>query len=312
MIIDRRSVVKYTNSRGQSVIFDCLAGQHTKNGVFYLNRADEFLPNQINSDRVVDWHGETVQSMFAGVRSVDFEGLIFHDTGTPSVIVRRKRDLERLFNPTLTGEIEYRRTGELPSFFLRDCRCDSKVIFDVASGGLAWRVTLKAFNPFWQQQTVLERLSFVQKNAIFPRVYPQKYNAGVINPTDGKMYFGIKRSNLSTVVNNVGDVETGFEVVFQAAGEVENPSITNVDTGETIKVNLTMEKDDRVTVICMPREFKVVLKDGANGAMYLDPMCAPFLLPTGKTKIGFDADLNVTLLNVFLRYPPQFLGAEGF
>ena len=317
MIVDRKSIIKYTNSREQSITFDCLAGQRTRaasaKGVYFLNRADEALPNTINADRVVDWHGENVQSMYAGVRSVDLQGIIFHISGTPAVITQRKRELERLFNPTLTGEIEYRRDGEFKAFYLRNCRCESKINFTVVPGGLMWNVTLRAHDPFWQQRTELERLSFVQKNAIFPRSYPQVYNTGGINPVSGRFYFGLKRSSLSTVVNNLGDVETGFELVFSALGELENPSITNLDTGETIRLLLTMEKDDTVKIINMPKEFKVIMKDGSNGAKYLDTaVTVPFTLPTGRTHMRFSADLNVSFLDVLLRYPPQFIGAENF
>ena len=70
------------------------------------------------------------------------------------------------------------------------------------------------------------------------------------------MTFGTKKPASETEVENIGDVESGFRVVFKARGTVTNPKIFNKITGEYIKINYIMAKGDSIEVVNYPRVEK--------------------------------------------------------
>lgn len=63
---------------------------------------------------------------------------------------------------------------------------------------------------------------------------------------------GIEFSTLTvateSIVQNLGDVETGAVIIFHATGPASNPAIYNVDTGESFKVNISMSAGDLVII----------------------------------------------------------------
>ena len=67
-----------------------------------------------------------------------------------------------------------------------------------------------------------------------------------------------------------------------------------------------------IKIISFPKEFRVIMKDGSNGAKYVDPSSRFFTLPVGYTTMKFETDLNILFLDILLSYPPQYLGAENF
>lgn len=63
---------------------------------------------------------------------------------------------------------------------------------------------------------------------------------------------GIEFSTLTvateSIVQNLGDVETGAVIIFHATGPASNPAIYNVDTGESFKVNISMSAGGLVII----------------------------------------------------------------
>ena len=70
----------------------------------------------------------------------------------------------------------------------------------------------------------------------------------VIIPADKGTEFGHRHSSLVGIVPNVGDVDVGFDLVFEAIGTVHNPYLMNLTTQEIIRINYTMLNGDIITV----------------------------------------------------------------
>lgn len=318
MIIDRSVKVNYTNERGLSVdLVPWIADAFRKTHVFYLkNDVSEDLPTDIFAERQVGWHGEMLQAFYLGSRIVNIEGIIFWDADRPDLIHQYKRHLEKCFNPTYLGRLNYSRGDGKKIFYLQDCVPMSGIRILTGAGFITFSVSLKATNPFWQMKPEVERLSYTQKNIVFPlSVRPKQYFSKFI-PHSNRTYMGIKRNNLDTVVDNIGDVTTGFRVVIIANGHIENPSLYNIDTGATLKLvgnpgTFIMEKNDTVEIISTPKESKIWVNKTERGLRYLAEGYKFFVLPQGKTRIGFNAEKNVSLMDVLLYYAPQYLGAEN-
>ena len=66
--------------------------------------------------------------------------------------------------------------------------------------------------------------------------------------TDDKIIFGTKEMSLLATVENDSNIEIGMRIVFNALGEVKNPSVTNVITGEILKLNETLNYGDKIEV----------------------------------------------------------------
>lgn len=77
----------------------------------------------------------------------------------------------------------------------------------------------------------------------------------------------IDRRQPSLIVNvyNEGDVQAGIRVEFRALGVVKNPSLLNVDTQEFIKLNITLQAGDILSVSTGYGEKEVTLqRDGVT------------------------------------------------
>lgn len=313
MLIDKNVRLIYENERGLSIPLSPIIGD--LDSVYRLITADEQLQTQINSGREAGWHGENLQAFFMGTRDITLIGSIEWDVNNRDLIFGYKRTLEKTFNPTLKGKLTYKRQDKNKTYYLDGLIVEELPTFSVQEGSLKFMVSLRATDPFWRQTVTLEKLSFTQKNIFFPwSVRPKKY-MGIV-PKSNNTYFGLKRNNLNTAITNAGDVETGFKVVFIANGEVKNPSIVNLETGNQIRIvgnpgDYIMQKGDKVEVVSTPKVKNIIAGADGKGFKYLEEGSKFFLLPVGTTKIGFNADLNVSLLDVYLYYEPLLLGAEN-
>lgn len=312
MIIDRTVTMTYTNSRGASITLTPLVADPW-HGVYFIEKVDDDLPNDIFSERQTAWHGENVQAFFMGARTLTIYGFLLPDSGNPGLIHTRKRTLESVFNPSLQGELTYKRTISKTNYILPKCIPSQNIVFDVGNaGGLRFTITLKAHDPFWREEEHLEKLAFTAKNIYFPwSIPPYQYPGGVVPQDTSKNYTGMRRNILTTSVINIGDVGTGFKLRFYADGNVTNPRLTNVDTGEYIAIEYAMTKGEYIDIVNMPKEIDIKINGTENGFSKLVEGSKWFTLPVGENKLKFDAEMNVTLLNVYLYYTPLYLGAEN-
>lgn len=96
----------------------------------------------------------------------------------------------------------------------------------------------------------------------------------------------------SRVLFNSGDVSTPIQVEFR--GVAINPKITNMETGEFIRVNRTIEEGYKLIINTAfgNKRVEIIAPDGTvtNAFHYIDLDSTFFSLDVGNTKIGFIAD----------------------
>ena len=117
----------------------------------------------------------------------------------------------------------------------------------------------------------------------------------------------------STIVNviNQGDVECGLRVEFKALATVVNPSLTNINTGEYIKINKTMVVDEVISISTYFGNKKVestLNSVTTNNFNYIDFNSTFLQLDTGDNIFKYDAETGVDSLECSLYYNPQYLG----
>ena len=119
---------------------------------------------------------------------------------------------------------------------------------------------------------------------------------------------GYNTLSKEVLLNNKGDVPTGVEVHFIAKrGDVKNPKITLLSTGEFIEVIQDMKQGD-VIVINTNVGHKGITKNGVNIFKEKNKLSSFFQLTIGDNKIAYDALENYTNLDVRVYYTPKYLG----
>ncbi len=216
------------------------------------------------------------------------------------------------FNPDYTGKMTVNRNGkqrniafEVEGFalaaektvddevsFIADLICPNPYFKNVDNFGqnMAGKTRLFAFP--WRIAT--------RKYADIPK--PYKYFG---RPWMGMSYRTLKQE---VALNNDGDVDTSVIIQFIASrGSVSNPKITNVKTGEYMRVICEMAEGD-VLEIDTDDHNQTIELNGVNVYQKIDKKSQPFKLAKGENFLEYDADRDYTNLDVKLYYTPLYLG----
>lgn len=122
---------------------------------------------------------------------------------------------------------------------------------------------------------------------------------------------GVRLSNLIAKINNRGAVETGIKIIFKATGEVNNPSLFNVETREFIRINKTMQVGEELIITTEVGNKKVFFtKNGitSNGFVWLDDESTFIKLMPGKNIFRYDAEEGLDNLEVTIIYNQKYVG----
>lgn len=110
---------------------------------------------------------------------------------------------------------------------------------------------------------------------------------------------------------NHGDLETGVFINIHAMGPVSTPKIYNVDTGERIIVNVTMQAGDDININTIQGEKSIVMKrDGVTTNLIgnLDHSSTWLQMSPGDNVITVDAEAGLEYLYITFTMTDQFEG----
>ena len=125
------------------------------------------------------------------------------------------------------------------------------------------------------------------------------------------MIFGYREKSVIVDCYNAGDVSTGMRIKFMALGILTNPILLNVNTGEFIQINTTMQAGDVITVNTEYGNKGAILeRNGATIDCFKDiDVDSTFMaLGIGDNIYRYDAASGVDNLEVSIYYNPQYLG----
>lgn len=154
-------------------------------------------------------------------------------------------------------------------------------------------INLIAPNPYWQDiyPTNIKLEDFVS-NFRFPFHFPVKFAT---------------RGDSRDIINN-GDVPTSVQVTF--SGEAVNPKITNLTTGEFIKVNRSIPDGYKLIIDTSfgNKRVDIVAPDGVktNAFHYIDLDSTFFQLDVGENKLTFITEGGQP--DVYVEYRNRYLG----
>jgi ribosomal protein L25 (general stress protein Ctc) len=125
------------------------------------------------------------------------------------------------------------------------------------------------------------------------------------------MMFSGRSSMLYKIINNAGDVDA--PITFEFMGETTNPKVINIDTGEFIKVNRTLQNNEILIVSTEFGKKKVVLRDKVSGQEtnafgYIDLNSTFFSLKPGNNLMSYDADAGKENAKVKIYWKNRYQG----
>ncbi|MEK4148914.1 phage tail family protein [Robertmurraya sp. FSL W8-0741] len=129
-------------------------------------------------------------------------------------------------------------------------------------------------------------------------------------PEEG-IEMGYRAPSLIVNVLNDGQESTGMMIRFRALGTLLNPSLINVNTYETLKINTTMLAGDVIEISTYERRKEVILN--RNGQQFnifnaLDLSSTFLQLEIGDNLFRYDAEEGLDNLEVSMTFTPRLIG----
>lgn len=286
----------YTNARGESITFSPASIYHT-NAVTGLSD----VKNTLYTVNALGQDGDTYLGNRIECRDITITGSLATRDKTEAQTLRRQ--LNHVLNPHQTATLTY-----IDGDFQRviDCHVNCAPTWSRLAVFQDFTIMLVCHNPFWREPsetktgiaTWIGGLEFVSPE-------------GLEIPDDGTWQIGWREPSRIVNVYNSGDVGGGIRIEFLATGTVQNPLLRNVNTGEFVQVNHTMEAGDVLTVSTYYGEKAVTLtrdRVETNAFRYLDPDSSYLQLEVGDNLFYYDADDNADGLEVSIYHNNQYLG----
>jgi len=124
-----------------------------------------------------------------------------------------------------------------------------------------------------------------------------------------EMEFETRVSEQLKTVSNFSGVETPIKVTFTANGEVVNPSIQNVNTGETMSIDDTLAVGDVITIDTQKGVKQKIIKNGSPANNLWHFGSSWLQLPIGDSTLKYNADSGIDNLGVEIEVTTLYRGA---
>lgn len=243
------------------------------------------------------YDGKIVDNKRISSRSIDISGEYKGRN-----MQKERENLISFFNPRNTGtllitlnendegitrEIEY----EIESF---------KIVQENIYAPLDFKISLICPDPFFKDRYETEKTIAVWEGGLqFPFSLPLEFR----HKTE-------EEEKQGAVLNVLGHVDTPLEIEFE--GPAKNPCITNVTSGEFIKINKEIKEDEilYINTAYGKKQVRIINQSyNKNAFNYIDLTSTFFSLSPGENKIKYsNDDVKLVDQNVTIRYKNRYLG----
>lgn len=208
----------------------------------------------------------------------------------------RRQELISFFNPRHPVKLSVNHCGvkRWISASVRSFKDGRKNLFEP----LSFLVILLCPDPFFRGEDFHENMA---------GKFPLLTSNFAIPQTIG---FGFSRRvfKQETTFNNNGHNPCGLVLTFAAnRGPVTNPKFINMTTGELIRIIVTMELGDVLTINTNRGETRIEL-NGVNISQKKDRTSKYFKINQGSVVLKYSADDGYANLDVWLKWSQEFLG----
>lgn len=310
----RKVIVKNMNT-GESVVLDCddttyLIDDGSINwGTVAVNHNTYEFPNQVGKnisstnldERDISISGYIIPDDF------DYYGLTFKEIWDKSLISinEKKMLLARIFNPLDVVRLSvgkyYIEGKPNASISFGDSYSTNNEVM------CQFLVPLFCSEPMFKYETtILTSIAGVVPKFHFPLVFKKNVSTG----KEVGIIFGIVEGFKTIPVFNPGSIEIGVDFIIEALGEVINPKVINVTTGESFVIKKTMETKEKIIVRTYEGKRKVIgVKDSKeyNYFKYWTLDNKYLKIKPGKNLFSYDADDETwNLLDVKIEMRPEY------
>lgn len=271
---------RYVNANGDALIFDYSHG-------YLINKPKgiDTIQVKLSQAQGIDQVGSTVQSATVQARPVTVSGVIVGENGAT-----RKNALTATVRPDIPGKLY------ADDYFL-DVYVTATPTVEARGKCANFQFSLNAAYPYWQKADKVAKALFGVENRFkFPWNISRAYKFGQL-----------MEAQFVNIANN-GQLPVPFTVTITATDTVENPKITNVQTGEFLLLNKTLEPGETVVVEnTHDKTYVTSSVDGSiRGALDLDSTL--FRLSVGDNVLKPEADSGLAQLDVQITFAPEIPG----
>lgn len=271
---------RYVNENGDTLIFDYDHG-------YLISKPKGIDTIQINLSHAqgIDQVGSTVQSATVQPRPVTVSGRIVGADGAA-----RKDALMAIVRPDIPGKLY------ADDYFL-DVYVTATPTVEARPNLAHFQFSLNAAYPYWQKANKEKKALWgVQKLFKFPWNISRAYQ------------FGQLMEEKFVVLLNKGQLPVPFTATMTATDVVENPKLTNIQTGAFLLLNKTLEPGETVVVEnTHGRTYVTSSVDGnIRGALDLDSTL--FRLAVGDNVLKPEASSGLSHLDVQITFAPEIPG----
>lgn len=280
--MNKNQKLTYTNENGSSIDIS-----------FYSTLIPEYFTDSLDVNFYTTKNslqdGETLQGLDLEPRELALK-CIFQNSNNYKAFERR---IKNVFNPKLQGVLTLSDGSDTKTI---DVNIDGLPQISYSGGKGVLIVSFISYGSYWKESKVTESLALITAKYSFPQSF---YPYAV---------YGLRRSQLISTVENIGDCDCGYIVNFTAtSGTAENPFIQNNKTGECINFNVSMAKGDTLQ-IDYTKEQPGIYYNGVKNFSVLNAVDSEFFkLLVGSNEIQYGAETNVSSLEVMLSYNPLVL-----
>lgn len=270
----------YTNEAGESVEFSAKSA-------YILETVEGLtgLQNEFSTSKTIRQDGITIVNSSLKERNIVIEGSIIKNPE------RNKTKLISVLNPKMKGILTHEINGIKRKI---DCEIEqtpsiSKVPY------FKFQISLLCPNPYWadQHETGKEISTWIG-GLSFPFSLPFRLK---------------QRGETRQNIYNAGDVETPVEIIFR--GPALNPKVTNLTTGEFIRIKQELASDDTLYITTGFGNKKVEIENNGvrqNAFHYIDLDSTFFNLVAGDNLIEYTTENELKPQSVEIRYYNRYLG----
>lgn len=287
----------FTNERGESLELGL-------DSIYHCNISKDVtgiagVKNVLYSTNSMGQHGDTYVGQRIEARDIEIVGHI--NTRDKAQALQLRRTMLKILNPELDGTLLYEYGG-----FRRiiNCRTHGEPKVERKEVLYEFVIPLESLNPFWREEDET-------KEDIASWVAAWHFPCVIERDNPKSMIFGYRAESVIVDCYNEGDVSTGMRIRFTALGTVTNPILLNVDTGEYIQLNVTMQTGDLIEVNTKygSKGAKLV-RDGVESDYfrYVDVDSTFMQLAIGDNNFRYDAAGGVNSLEVAIFYNAEYLG----
>lgn len=270
----------YINENGHSVDFNI-----TSPFILQTTEGLDMVENEIHSTKSINQDGVSVVSSNLDSRNITIEGTIIDD------VKKNRRKLLNIINPKLKGKLIYENQD------MKKCiDCEVEQIPTISRKSYPqFLISLLCPNPYWKNiyETGKEISTWIG-GLQFPFSLP----------------FTLKqRGETKQNIYNAGDVETPVEITFK--GPALNPKVSNLTTGEFIRVKRELTSDDslHITTGFGNKTVEIETNGVRNNAFnYIDLDSTFFSLVAGDNLIEYTTENELESQGVEIKYHNRYLG----